>query len=967
MALFVGIDVSKEKFDACGIGDDGTKVFSVICPMNREGFDKLIVELPARETASFAFRYGHVTFQTHLQTSLSTNEKQRCEVALGNSSTKAPVNVLMETMSLPSLTGGNRARCAFIDITEGKKNHEEQLVIANFGIQSAISAIGFADLHGRVTFVNDSFLRLWGYDRADEVLGRHISDFAMAGMDGEGVRAARSGRGYIGEGLAKKKDGSPFYVEAAVSTVKTVERQPICMMASFIDITECTKTEADLRESEERYRVAIECSNDGVALVRGDKYIFVNQRLLDMLGYEREEIIDQPLFITIHPDDREMTARHIQKGESGKKARNAFEFRGITKDGATRYIEASVARVTYRGEPAGLAYLRDITERKQAEEKLEKSRLQLEEAANLAKIAYWEHDEATDEFIFNDAFYDLYGTTAEREGGYRMHREEYGRRFVHPDDLEELRKQIAENRSRPRIDIHEQYEHRVIRPDGEVMHVLNRNRVITDPDGRILKVIGVNQDITVRKRMEDALRESEERLRAIFDGSRDAIAVTKGWIRVFVNPAYVSLFGYESADEPLGKPIFDDIAPESRDFVMQLAKKRRRGEPVPPFYEETALKKDGTRFFAEVAVSSYMPKGEEYSCVILRDITDCKRAEDEARLLKHSIDVHYDGAYWIDSSARLVYVNDAACKSLGYGRDELIGKSLLDVNLAATPEAMQEVWEQIQKGGYFLGESVHRRKDGSEFPVEIVTTYVQFDGREFACGFARDITEKKKLEGQLRRSQKLEAVGTLAGGIAHDFNNILAAMIGFTELAKDRAFRGSIQAGHLQRVLDAGTRGRDLVRQMLAFTRKSEQEKEPLQLGSIVKEAMKLLRASIPSTIRVKVKVENESGLVLADPTQMEQILMNLCMNAAHAMRERGGVLEVTLTDFNTPEDVTGDGMRPGPYMRLTVRDTGVGMSPEIVEKVFDPFFTTKKHTEGTGLGLFVVDASGGGTMGTSP
>ena len=357
-----------------------------------------------------------------------------------------------------------------------------------------------------------------------------------------------------------------------MSTVKTGEGQPVCMMASFIDITERTKTEAALRESEEPYRVAIECSNDGVALVRGDKHIFVNQRLLDMFGYEREEIIDQPIFMTVHPDDREMTARYIQEGESGEKRETPLNSGGLQKTAPSSTSKRRSHGLPIRGGPAGLAYLRDITERGRRRRSCRRDRLQLEEAANLAKIAYWERDETTDEFIFNDAFYDLYGTTAEREGGYRMLREEYGRRFVHPDDLEELRKQIAENRSRPRIDIHEQYEHRVIRPEGEVMHVLNRNRVITDPDGRILKVIGVDQDITARKRMEDALKESEERLRAIFDGSRDAIAVTKGRIRVFVNPAYVSLFGYESADEPLGKPIFDDIAPESRDFVMQLAK-----------------------------------------------------------------------------------------------------------------------------------------------------------------------------------------------------------------------------------------------------------------------------------------------------------------------------------------------------------------------------------------------------------
>jgi len=927
--------------------------------VNREG-ERLIGLRASTLRGTPLSRYlsadSHVTFQAHLQASLSTNKRQRCEVALRNWSTKAPVNVLIETVSLSSPTGSNSARCALIDITEGKKTKEEQLVIANFGIQSAISAIGFADLHGRVTFVNDSFLRLWGYDRVDEVLGRHISEFATAGMDGDGVRAARSGRGYVGEGLGKKKDGSSFHVEAAVSTVKTVEGQPICMMASFIDTTERTRTEAALRESEERYRVAIECSNDGVALVRGDKHVFVNQRLLDMFGYEREEIIDQPIFMTIHPDDREMTARHIQEGESGEKARNAFEFRGITKDGATKYIEASVARVTYRGGPAGLAYLRDITERKQAEEKLQKSRLQLEEAANLAKIAYWERDEATDEFIFNDAFYDLYGTTAEREGGYRMQREEYRRRFVHPDDLEELRKQIAENRSRPHIDIHERYEHRVIRPDGEVMHVLNRNRLIFDPDGRILKVIGVNQDITARKRMEDALRESEERLRAIFDGSRDAIAVTKGWIRVFVNPAYVSLFGYESADEPLGKPIFDDIAPESRDFVMQLAKKRRRGEPVPPFYEETALKKDGTRFFAEVAVSSYMLKGEEYSCVILRDITDRKQAEDEARLLKHSIDVHYDGAYWIDGNARLVYVNDAACKSLGYERGELIGKSLLDVNVAATPEAMQKVWERIQKGGYFLGESVHRRKDGSEFPVEIITTYVQFDGREFACGFARDITEKKKLEGQLRQAQKMETIGTLSAGIAHDFKNILTAIEGFANLGIKYVQDDSKAKRHLDRIRRAVERGKDLVGQILTYSHKSEDEPEPTELIPVIKESIRMLRASLRPTVEIRENLTTASALVLGDPTQAQQIIINLATNAAYAMGQRGGTLTIELSDFSLiSQNAPAPGMSEGPYLKLSISDTGTGMDRQTMERVFDPFFTTKKRAEGTGLGLWVV------------
>ncbi|MGA2107612.1 MAG: PAS domain S-box protein [Syntrophorhabdales bacterium] len=479
---------------------------------------------------------------------------------------------------------------------------------------------------------------------------------------------------------------------------------------------------------------------------------------------------------------------------------------------------------------------------------------------------------------------------------------------------------------------------------------------LRDQGGTVVGILGVSRDITEHRKAEDALRESEERLRAIFDGSRDAIAVTKGWIRVFVNPAYVSLFGYGSADEPLGKPIFDDIAPESRDFVMQLAKKRGRGEPVPPLYEETALKKDGTRFFAEVAVSSYVLKGEEYSCVILRDITDRKQAEDEARLLKHSIDVHYDGAYWIDSNARLVYVNDAACKSLGYERGELIGKPLLDVNLAATPEAMQKVWEQIQKGGYFLGESVHRRKDGSEFPVEIITTYVQFDGREFACGFARDVTEKKKLEGQLRQAQKMETIGTLSAGIAHDFKNILTAIEGFANLGIKYVQDESKAKRHLDRIRRAVERGKDLVGQILTYSHKSEDEPKPTELIPVIKESIRMLRASLRPTVEIRENLTTESALVLADPTQAQQIIINLATNAAYAMGQRGGTLTIELSDFSLiSQNAPAPGMSEGPYLKLSISDTGTGMDRQTMERVFDPFFTTKKRTEGTGLGLWVV------------
>ena len=219
-----------------------------------------------------------------------------------------------------------------------------------------------------------------------------------------------------------------------------------------------------------------------------------------------------------------------------------------------------------------------------------------------------------------------------------------------------------------------------------------------------------------------------------------------------------------------------------------------------------------------------------------------------------------------------------------------------------------------------------------------------------------DVTEQRRVEEHLRQAQKMEALGTLSGGIAHDFNNILAAIIGFTELVTGHVDRGSRDAHSLERVMEAAIRGRELVRQMLTFSRKSEHEKKPVSLSAIVRESVRLLRAAVPSSIDIKVDVASESGFILADPVQVQQVLMNLCTNAAHAMREKGGTLDIKVDDFSVDPSTGNDlGMASGQYMRLLVRDTGIGMPPDVMKRIFDPFYTTKGVGEGTGLGLSVV------------
>ncbi len=222
---------------------------------------------------------------------------------------------------------------------------------------------------------------------------------------------------------------------------------------------------------------------------------------------------------------------------------------------------------------------------------------------------------------------------------------------------------------------------------------------------------------------------------------------------------------------------------------------------------------------------------------------------------------------------------------------------------------------------------------------------------------AEDITEKKRLEGQLLQAQKMEAIGTLAGGIAHDFNNILAAILGYIELASLDTSENSKINYNLQHSIMAAHRARDLVKQILAFSRQTRQERKLLDIGPIVKEGLKFLRASLPAIIEMRENIQPDLGMIETDPTQIHRVLMNLCTNAAQAMGEQAGVLEISLIKIDLDEKTSGlyPGLKPGPYLRLRVSDTGQGMTQEVLKRIFDPYFTTKETGKGTGLGLAVV------------
>ncbi len=331
--------------------------------------------------------------------------------------------------------------------------------------------------------------------------------------------------------------------------------------------------------------------------------------------------------------------------------------------------------------------------------------------------------------------------------------------------------------------------------------------------------------------------------------------------------------------------------------------------------------------------------------------------EREARLAA-ILNAAADAIVTVDAAGRIESFNRTAERIFGLSEAEALDRPLDD--LFGVPLAFGPTSLQTQHAGSPMLEVAGRRRDGATFPAEVKFTEAQAGNRTLRTVFIRDISERKRgaeerdrLEAQLRHAQKMETVGTLAGGIAHDFNNILTPIIGNVEFALEDSTSAGVKAD-LRQVLEAAMRAKDLVRQILLFSRRSETTFRTIDVRPIVKEALTLLRASLPATIEIESSVAPDVEHVMGDPTQLHQVLMNLCTNAYHAMQDRGGVLHVQVDMVDT-DAIAGDRVGEWRAVRLVVRDTGSGMDAATLERLFEPFFTTKPAGEGTGLGMSIV------------
>ena len=489
----------------------------------------------------------------------------------------------------------------------------------------------------------------------------------------------------------------------------------------------------------------------------------------------------------------------------------------------------------------------------------------------------------------------------------------------------------------------------------------------------------LQQDIVRREEVEREFQRACRQNQLILDAVGEGIfGLDSRGNHTFVNPQAARMLGYEPG-ELVGQPSHATWHHSRQDgshfpdIECPIYQTLRDGK-IHHLEDDFFWRKDGTDFPVEYTSTPILEDGRLAGAVVsFRDISEKKKAlrdlvisENRYRAIAGTAQ---DAIILMDDHGRIAYWNPAAERIFGYTEGEALGRDLhgLLIPPRFAPEfekGLARFWTSGE--GKAIGqvlEMIALRKGGTEFSVELAISALRQGEGWWAVGIVRDIservrerTEREGLQVQLRHSQKMEAIGTLAGGIAHDFNNILAAIMGYTELALLEAGEGSLKAT-LVEVRRASSRAKDLVAHILAFSRQGEMARTPVNVAPIIKETLKMLRASLPATIEIRQTMGQDLGKILADPTQIHQVLMNLCTNAAHAMRESGGVLEIGLAQVHLKDEpiLRTFALEPGSYLRLTVRDTGQGIDPVILDKIFDPFFTTKNRGEGTGLGLSVV------------
>lgn len=491
--------------------------------------------------------------------------------------------------------------------------------------------------------------------------------------------------------------------------------------------------------------------------------------------------------------------------------------------------------------------------------------------------------------------------------------------------------------------------------------------VVKDRPGRLAVAVSRMQRETAEreelKRAEEALRKSESLL-----AKSQSIAKIGSWSWDLQTNEFLwsdemyRIFGLDKQTfHPSFKGLMESIYKDDRRMIEKHVEDVRKGDRFFKVKHRIVRPNGSIRFIFAEAEMLYSEGETEPSQMIgaVLDITERQEADEWSARLMTAIEQAGEAVAITDRQGKISYSNSAFCDLVGLSREGVIGKGT-ELLKATTHDAafFRAIWSTLEAGNVWSGRIVVKNEDDIPSDIEATVAPVKDVSGEIVdfVVVCHNVTEQLKLERQLRQAQKAEALGTLAGGIARDFNNILAAMIGFTEIALDEQETGKTIKHSMEQVLKAGMRGRELIKQVLIFSRRQTQEYRLVSLGPIVIDLLKLLKSTFPSNIEIRHKIGSGSTMVLGDPAEMQQALVNLCTNAMQSMLDKGGTLDIDVVNFYVDASLASRiGIKEGPYVRVSVTDTGVGMEKSAIDHAFDPFFSARKPGRATGLGLPVA------------
>jgi PAS domain S-box-containing protein len=821
-------------------------------------------------------------------------------------------------------------------------------------LDTMFEGLSTADTNGNFVYTNPALGRIMGL-HPEQLVGRNINEFLSPEMQEISERQhelRKSGHSNRYELQIQRSDGQTRDVYLSVSPRIDRDGTYIGSYALVQDVTEMREIEQAVRDSELRYRNLVEQMSEGLASVDQDGYFdFANPALERILGIEENTAIGRRLLDFMDVQERDQLQAQNALRRQGQSS--SYTLNLSLPDGETRSVLVSASPKfgqdgTFLG---SLALVQDVTEKVKTQEILRQSEGNYRNLVNNISEGIFVVDQENNFTFANPALERMFGVEA---GGLIG-------RCVN-EFLDHTQKQILSRQDRLRLaGMSSSYQLRISRHDGQVRESMVSSSPSHGTDGTFRGASGVVQDITEQVQTLELLRANEEKFRHIYHNSPVMMySIDSDGYIIDVNQKWLDETGYDR----------DEVIGHRADFLMVAESAMRLRQEYEPVFRRdgyihdapfTYTCRDGS--LIEVLLNCEMsidPSGRGISLAIVRNVTDQKIAEDQLRQVVIAVENAHEAIMTTDRDGTITYVNPAFEKITGYSREESIGNSPhLIASGEHDSEFYREMWQTISRGDVWHGKFVNRRKDGSRYQEEATISPVR-NGRGQIMGYVavkKDVTRQLNMEEQLKHSQKMEAIGTLAGGIAHDFNNILFAIVGNAEIAMDYLPANSLAESYLQAIIEASNRATGLVKQVLSYARKKESNKVPLQVDLLVREVLKLIRASLPATVEIRQNIVASNATVIADATEIHQLLMNLCTNAWQSMVSTGGILSVDLNTFTTDSVflTNNPDLKPGEYLRLRVSDTGEGIPREYMSRIFEPFFTTKEVGKGTGMGLSVV------------